>query len=232
MLSEKEYDEQTMDLVKGLRELGFSDEEIQKALSIDKIEDSNSDNENRDNLVSEIEELEKALSKKKEMLKTIDGEDSESLDKEETEEDEDEDVVEKSIKNHFDNFTQRFERMIEEANETKQREVESLIKSLESKIEETSNKLSQLTKYPVDRRPFTNVNFIEKGEKTEDGDSIVSLSRNKEDILKGLEDMMEKSVGSDKDHIGQQIIKFNASNVCDPRTLLKLSSVNKWKLVE
>lgn len=236
MLNEKENKEEITDLIKGLKELGFSDQEIEKALNIDT--STNEQEDEKTKLISEIEDLEKALSKKKDMLKTLDGEDSESMEDEkekegdEEEEEEKEDVVEKSIKSHLDSFSEKFEKMIEASASEKQQELEQLIKSLEDKIAEQSNRISQITKSFVDRRPFSNMSFIEKGETNEDSDSIISLSGNKEMILKGLEDMMEKSTGSDKEHIGQQIIKFNASNVCDPRTLLKLSSEKKWKLVE
>lgn len=235
MLNKKETNKEITDLVKGLRELGFSDEEIEKALNIDTFNESK---DKKKNLISEIEELEKALSNKKDMLKTMDGEDSESMNEESEESEKNEEVeegedkVEKSIRNYFDSFSEKFQEMIETSNSEKQSELKQIIKSLEDKIFEQDKRISQITKSFVDRRPFSNISFLEKGETTEDGDSILSLSHNKEVILKGLEDMMEKSTGTDKEYIGQQIIKFNASNVCDPRTLLKLSSEKKWKLVE
>lgn len=228
--------EELAELKKGLAEIGFTEEEIVKALGTQ--ESSSSDE--KQNLLSEIDELEKALSKKKEMLKTMDGEPSESIEgngeeeddeKEEQKEDEDdeeEDDVKKSISTQLNSIVSR----LEEKDSEKDFRFEQIVKGLEDKISSMSKELERVSHSFVDRRPYANSSFIEKGLITDDGETVVSLSSQKSEILKGLDDLMEKSTGSDKDFFGQQIVKFNASGVCDARALLRLSSEKKWKLVE
>jgi len=227
--------EELAELKKGLKEIGFTEEEIFKALDVQ--ESSSSDE--KQNLLSEIDELEKAISKKKEMLKTMDGSPSESIEdneeenkeKEEPKEDEegeDEDDVKKSITNQLNSIITR----LEEKDSEKDHNFEQIIKGLEDRITSMSAKLEKVSRSFVDRRPYASSNFIEKGLITEEGETIVSLSSQKSDILKGLDDLMEKSTGNDKEFFGQQIVKFNASGICDARALLRLSNEKKWKLVE
>lgn len=223
----KEDQDQLHEIKKSLLELGFTEEEIAKALTS---QETDASDDLKKSLENEIEELEKSLNEKKEALKTMDKKDtpeSESIDDEEDDEDKEDEDEEKMEK---EDLKKSLEELItEKFNQFDQSEI---IKSLQDKLEDFEQKFEKISKSFVDRRPLGHYAYIEKGDvENEDGTKNISISQNKGDILKAFEEVMEKAEGVEKDYLGRELVKFNTSSSCDPKALLKVASQKNWKLI-
>lgn len=91
---------------------------------------------------------------------------------------------------------------------------DDLIKSMGEELSSLKEEVLKISKADSMKRGIHNLNFIEKGEQllSEDGKRVVSVTRNKEDLIKAASDFLEGYSGSDKEIMENELISYNAGN--------------------
>jgi len=149
----------------------------------------------------EEEDLEKACSALKmqqaEIQKSIDEMEAKMGKKKEP-------VVEKSIENDFEkSFGQRFEdieKSLFASMEERFAEQSDIIKGLQDELAEAKKEIKVIGDTPIPTKSIvSSATFFEKGQENEFGGEpkVLSISRDRDDLLKGMTDMLQKSTDQD-----------------------------------
>lgn len=219
--------EEVSELRKALTDLGMEDNEIdstiEKAMK-DKEESSTEDTiaekaskseETKDDVIEEVdkkgdekeieknmeeEDLEKSYSelkaKQQELQKSIDEMEMKMGKKKEA-------TIEKSVEVDFEkSFGERFEdieKSLTAKFEGKFNDLEDIIKGLESDLEEAKETIDKIGNSPIATKAvFTKANFFEKGVDNDiEGGKELSISNDRDEIIKGMQDMLSKETDSD-----------------------------------
>jgi len=194
------------ELRKSLEDLEFSPEEIDSIISKaqEEVNDGGDDDGSEDEeTAEELEELEKK--KKKEKKEGIE----KSLDT---------DIL-KAIKAtneiQLQRITERFSDSFEKA-------IESITQKVEGELSDIKKSIDEIGRIPEPRRGFSRQAILEKGGlgEDEDGKQILSVSAQKDDVIKAMENVIEKSTDEGRrGRFEKALLHYNMGGAAIPQDI-------------
>lgn len=191
------------ELRKSLEDLEFSPEEIDSIISKAQ-EEANDDGDDDD---SEDEETAEELEKKKKKEK-----------KEGIEKSLDIDIL-KAIKAtneiQLQGITERFSDSFEKA-------IESINQKVEGELSDIKKSIDEIGRIPEPRRGFSRQAILEKGGlgEDEDGKQILSVSAQKDDVIKAMENVIEKSTDEGRrGRFEKALLHYNMGGAAIPQDI-------------
>lgn len=197
------------ELRKSLEDLEFSPEEIDSIISKaqeeanDGGDDDGSEDEETAEELEELEELEKK--KKKEKKEGIE----KSLDTN----------ILKAIKAtneiQLQRITERFSDSFEKA-------IESITQKVEGELSDIKKSIDEIGRIPEPRRGFSRQAILEKGGfgEDEDGKQILSVSAQKDDVIKAMENVIEKSTDEGRrGRFEKALLHYNMGGAAIPQDI-------------
>lgn len=194
------------ELRKSLEDLEFSPEEIDSIISKaqEEANDGGDDDGSEDEeTAEELEELEKK--KKKEKKEGID----KSLDI---------DIL-KAIK--ATNEIQ-LQRVTERLSDSFEKAIESITQKVKGELSDIKKSIDEIGRIPEPRRGFSRQAILEKGGLGEDGDGkqILSVSAQKDDVIKAMENVIEKSTDEGRrGRFEKALLHYNMGGAAIPQDI-------------
>lgn len=192
------------ELRKSLEDLEFSPEEIDSIISKaqEEANDGGDDDGSEDEeTAEELEELEKKKKKKEGIEKSLDI-----------------DIL-KSIK--ATNEIQ-LQRATERLSDSFEKAIESITQKVEGELSGIKKSIDEIGRIPEPRRGFSRQAILEKGGLGEDGDGkqILSVSAQKDDVIKAMENVIEKSTDEGRrGRFEKALLHYNMGGAAIPQDI-------------
>lgn len=201
------------ELRKSLEYLEFSPKEIDSIISKAQAEADEDEEEDEENEEEEEEEGEEG-SKKEEIEECSDGKKRGEGIKKSLEID-----ILKAIK--VSNEVQ-FQRVTERLTNLFEKALDSLTEKVEGELGDIKKSLNEIGKTPEPRKGFSRQSILEKGGLGEDdnGKKILSVSAQKDDVIKAMEDVIEKSTDVDRrGRFEKALLHYNMGGAAIPQSI-------------
>ena len=191
------------ELRKSLEDLEFSPEEIKSIISKAKAEaeDAEDDDDDGEGGDDEGSKDEKENDEKEGITKSVDI-----------------DIL-KAIK--ATNEVQ-MEKIAARLSETIEKAIESITEKFQEEVDGLQKSIEEIGKQPTPRRGFSRQSVIEKGGlgEDDDGKKILSVSMQKDDVIKAMEDVIEKSTDENrKGRFEKALLHFNMGGAAIPQDI-------------
>ncbi len=192
------------ELRKSLEDLEFSPEEIDSIISKaqEEANDGGDDDGSEDEeTAEELEELEKKKKKKEGIEKSLDI-----------------DIL-KSIK--ATNEIQ-LQRATERLSDSFEKAIESITQKVEGELSDIKKSIDEIGRTPEPRRGFSRQAILEKGGlgEDEDGKQILSVSAQKDDVIKAMENVIEKSTDEGRrGRFEKALLHYNMGGAAIPQDI-------------
>lgn len=196
------------ELRKSLEDLEFSPEEIDSIISKaqEEANDGGDDDGSEDEeTAEELEELEKKKKKEKEKKEGIE----KSLDI---------DIL-KAIK--ATNEIQ-LQRVTERLSDSFEKAIESITQKVKGELSDIKKSIDEIGRIPEPRRGFSRQAILEKGGlgEDEDGKQILSVSAQKDDVIKAMENVIEKSTDEGRrGRFEKALLHYNMGGAAIPQDI-------------
>lgn len=116
----------------------------------------------------------------------------------------------------------QMERIANRLSETIEKAISSVTEKFQEELEDLQKSIDELGKQPTPRRGFSRQSILEKGGlgEDEDGKKILSVSAQKDDVIKAMEDVIEKSTDENrKGRFEKALLHFNMGGAAIPQDI-------------
>lgn len=199
------------ELRKSLEDLEFSPEEINSIIS--KAQEEANDGGDDDG--SEDEETTEELEEKKKKKKKKE------------EDDEEEEGIEKSLDTDILKAIKatneiQLQRVTERFSDSFEKAIESITQKVEGELSDIKKSIDEIGRIPEPRRGFSRQAILEKGGfgEDEDGKQILSVSAQKDDVIKAMENVIEKSTDEGRrGRFEKALLHYNMGGAAIPQDI-------------
>lgn len=116
----------------------------------------------------------------------------------------------------------QMERIANRLSETIEKAISSVTEKFQEELEDLQKSIDELGKQPTPRRGFSRQSILEKGGlgEDEDGKKILSVSAQKDDVIKAMEDVIEKSTDEGRrGRFEKALLHYNMGGAAIPQDI-------------